>query len=72
MISPTRRTAQSFSTKAYDSSLLFSTSLAGKSNFCSSLPHLAADDHLGVARLLVAAHQHQLLAGEQVERRRAG
>ena len=67
-ISPTRRTAQSFSMNASPSSLLFSTNVAGKSNFCWVLADRALDNHLRRARLLVSPDHHELLAGEQVER----
>ncbi len=67
MISPTRRVAHSLATKALVSSSLFATSSAGKSNDFSSSPILPRELHLGVAAGVIAADEHDLVAGEQVE-----
>ena len=67
MISPTRRVAQSLATKALVSSSLLATRSAGKSNDFSSSPILPCQLHLGVAAGVVAADEHELVAGEQVE-----
>ena len=61
--------AQSFSTKAYDSSPLFSTSVGREVELLRSCRRpCRVTITLAVARLLVAADHDQLLAGEQVER----
>ena len=67
MISPTRRVAHSLATNALVSSSLLSTSSAGKSNDCFFAADLAGELHLGVAAVAVAADEHDLVAGEQVE-----
>ena len=67
MISPTRRVAQSLATKAFVSSSLLSTRSAGKSNDFFVVADFAGELHLGVAAGAVAADEHDLVAGEQVE-----
>ena len=71
MISPTRRTAQSFSTKEWVPSLLTFHQRGGEVELllraAVSVVDLAGDDDLGRAGTLVAADHHELLAGEEIE-----
>ena len=67
MMSPTRRVAQSLATNAFVSSSLLATRSAGKSNDFFVVADLAGELHLGLAAGVVAADEHDLVAGEQVE-----
>jgi hypothetical protein len=66
MISPIRRMAHSFSTKAYDSSLLLDQLGGEVELLLFAPPTFALIVTLASPGLLVAADHHQLLAGEQV------
>ena len=69
MISPTRRVAHSLATNAFVSSSLLATRSAGKSNDLLLAADVAGELHLGLAAVVIAADEHDLVAGKQVERR---
>ena len=67
MMSPTRRVAHNLATKAFVSSSLLSTSLAGKSNDFLSSPTLPRSLTFAAPLVAIPAHEHHLVAGKQIE-----